>query len=161
MYSIVFVHGLQGHPRRTWATKDYPDSSQATEESDNSQRKGIRKFFSSRNRSKNKTGNTSLPKGKFWPLDLLPRDCPNSRILTWGYDSKVSNFFGGAANKSNLTAHARNLLQALKNNRRNCVSLPIIQCAIRLIRSSVAEVSYLLHIHLEVGRLNQSKILKY
>jgi hypothetical protein len=26
----------------------------------------------------------------FWPKDLLPCDCPNARIITWGYDSHVS-----------------------------------------------------------------------
>lgn len=58
----------------------------------------------------------------FWPLDLLPDDCGNARILTWGYDSKVSHFFGGATNQSNITAHARNLLHALKIRRLKCVS---------------------------------------
>ena len=58
----------------------------------------------------------------FWPLDLLPEDCKNSRILTWGYDSMVSHFFSGPANQSNISAHAKNLLQALKIRRVNCVS---------------------------------------
>jgi hypothetical protein len=50
----------------------------------------------------------------FWPLDLLPTDCSSARILTWGYDSKVSHYFSGPASQSNITAHARNLLAALR-----------------------------------------------
>jgi ankyrin repeat domain-containing protein 50 len=46
----------------------------------------------------------------FWPLDFLPRDCPNSRILTWGYDSVVSNFFKGSANKNTILQHSCDLL---------------------------------------------------
>ena len=50
----------------------------------------------------------------FWPLDLLAEDCVNSRILTWGYDSKVSHFFGGATNQSSIAEHAQNLLSAIR-----------------------------------------------
>lgn len=59
----------------------------------------------------------------YWPLDLLPEDCPDARILTWGYDSQVSHFFGGPTNQSNIPAHARNLLHGLKTNRVESVSL--------------------------------------
>jgi len=68
----------------------------------------------------------------FWPLDLLPEDCKNSRILTWGYDSMVSHFFSGPANQSNISAHAKNLLQALKIRRLNCVSFSTSFGSLRL-----------------------------
>ncbi len=25
----------------------------------------------------------------FWPSDLLPADCPDARIMTWGYDANL------------------------------------------------------------------------
>ena len=67
---------------------------------------------------KRRTGSEDVPNSEsdeiFWPLDLLPEDCANSRILTWGYDSKVSHFFGGAANQSSIAQHAQNLLYAIR-----------------------------------------------
>ncbi|RFU29824.1 hypothetical protein B7463_g6499, partial [Scytalidium lignicola] len=123
---IILVHGLQGHPRRTWTCEKASNELQDSTESSVGHRKGLRKFLLSRHRPRQKDISNNFSKEVFWPLDLLPEDCPNSRILTWGYDSKVSNFFAGAANKSNVTAHARNLLQALKNRRRNCLGRSII-----------------------------------
>ncbi|OBT84383.1 hypothetical protein VE02_06736 [Pseudogymnoascus sp. 03VT05] len=56
----------------------------------------------------------------FWPLDLLPEDCPDARILTWGYESNISRFFAGPANQNTILAHARDLLYALESIRRDC-----------------------------------------
>ena len=58
----------------------------------------------------------------FWPADLLPRDCPNARILTFGYDSAIANFFGDAVSQNNVSAHAKDLLFALTRHRKTCVS---------------------------------------
>ena len=57
----------------------------------------------------------------YWPYHLLGEDCPRCRILTWGYDSKVSNFFHGSANKNHIFAHSRDLLSDLKGRRLLCV----------------------------------------
>lgn len=57
----------------------------------------------------------------FWPYDLLKDDCKNVRILTFGYDSAVSNFFSGVANKSHIFGHSRALLAGLKHKRFDCV----------------------------------------
>ena len=58
----------------------------------------------------------------YWPFHFLHKDCPHSRILTWGYESAVSNFFQGSANKNNVFAHSRDLLADLKGKRITCVS---------------------------------------
>lgn len=111
-YSIVFVHGLQGHPRNTWTCERHLE-----------QPRGFKELLARVRKSGRK--NASTPKEVFWPLHFLPEDCANTRILTWGYDSKVSQFFSGAANHSNITAYARNLLAALKIIRLSCVSIQI------------------------------------
>jgi len=87
-------------------------------------RRTMRNLFSRTSRDRHDTkGSYKLGAEEvFWPLDLLPEDCKNSRILTWGYDSMVSHFFNGPANQSNISAHAKNLLQALKIRRLDCVS---------------------------------------
>ncbi|KAL9110216.1 MAG: hypothetical protein Q9227_005277 [Pyrenula ochraceoflavens] len=71
---IVFIHGIQGSPERTWTAK--------------------------------------APSKTFWPLDLLPRDCPYARIMTFGYDSVVTRGLK-AVNQNDLFAHAQSLRRIL------------------------------------------------
>ncbi|EEY17621.1 SERAC1 [Verticillium alfalfae VaMs.102] len=93
---IVFIHGLQGHAQKTWHYG-------AVEESG----RGLLRIFQSSQRQHRKHD-------CFWPRDLLPNDCPNSRILTYGYDSHVSHFFSGAANQTNVVGHASSFLHELE-----------------------------------------------
>lgn len=62
----------------------------------------------------------------FWPEDLLAKDFANTRIATYGYDSKVSNFFGGAADQTTIVGHGRSLLHATEALRRQTPERPII-----------------------------------
>jgi hypothetical protein len=48
----------------------------------------------------------------FWPQDLLPQECPNARVLTFGYDTRVTRQYS-AVNQSNIFTHAKDLLYAL------------------------------------------------
>jgi hypothetical protein len=93
-YSIVFVHGLQGHPKKTWTWS---------------------------------TANSS--KIVYWPQDFLPQSTPDARILVYGYDSKVSRFFEGAANQNSFLGHARTLIHDLVAVRRQSVC-PLHNCEI-------------------------------
>jgi len=113
---IIFVHGLQGHPYRTWACK-----SGGKEKAAHSTRRPS--FFpSTALRRLSPRKQVDEPVAIFWPRAFLPNDCPKARILTWGYDSNVSKFFGGPANQNNIFGHAKNLLYALNRERRECVS---------------------------------------
>lgn len=62
----------------------------------------------------------------FWPKDLLAKDFPNARVLTYGYDSQVTKFFKGPANQSGILAHGESLMRALEVQRRGCRQRPII-----------------------------------
>jgi hypothetical protein len=134
--SIVFIHGLQGHPRETWRCKHH---STAAADPDlksrgHSKRPKLRRIFHRKpNESEDAFKGNLTPEspggsdeGVFWPLDLLPSDCPNARILTFGYDSHVSHFFGGPASQNNISAHGRSLLHALEVHRRKCPKRPIL-----------------------------------
>jgi len=55
----------------------------------------------------------------FWPRDLLSKECPLARILTWGYDTQVTKYFTGATNKSSILSHGQDLLFALRQARIN------------------------------------------
>jgi hypothetical protein len=90
----VFIHGLGGHPERTWT-------------------------YSEKSRSKSKVVSV------FWPRDLLNKDFPNVRVLTYGYDSHVSRFFS-ATNQSGIFAHGKKFLLALKRKRKESPKRPLI-----------------------------------
>ena len=117
----MFVHGLQGHPWKTWACKAIPNREPTEAGARSSSPLRIKQLFS--RKQKNESSKTPTIEGKeiYWPQDLLPEDCANARIFTWGYDSKVSHFFSGPANQSNVSAHARDLLYALEKKRLQCV----------------------------------------
>ncbi|CZR69344.1 uncharacterized protein PAC_19244 [Phialocephala subalpina] len=100
---IIFVHGLQGHPRKTWQA--HADA--AT---------GKLSFFGLGKRKRGESGEAS--DAIFWPADLLPDDYTNLRILTYGYDSHVSHYFKGPANKLNLSQLGEGLLNRVVGERR-------------------------------------------
>lgn len=53
----------------------------------------------------------------YWPGDLLPSECPQARILAWGYDTVVTKKFSAPTNKNSLLSHAKDLLFALGRER--------------------------------------------
>ncbi|KAI9799667.1 MAG: hypothetical protein M1825_004402 [Sarcosagium campestre] len=126
---IVFIHGLQGGPRTTWTCKvdtADDDSSQANAQGAVSsffagKRNPIRYLSMRKHKPDRRSTSKAKPNKKevFWPLDHLPDDCANARILTWGYNSRVTEFFGGPSDKSKVSDYARNLLFELSRIREN------------------------------------------
>ncbi len=62
----------------------------------------------------------------FWPADLLPRDFENARILTHGYDSRVTKGFTAPTSKNGIFQHGNSFLRALSRVRLHCGGRPII-----------------------------------
>jgi ankyrin repeat domain-containing protein 50 len=122
--SIVFVHGLQGHPKDTWTSKSIAsEAANSTKIEDKTSSRGL-KFWSkkgSSNASDSKSTSEPEERNTFWPYHLLCDDCKNVRILTWGYNSNVTEFFGGSANKGTISSHSRDLLGDLTGERLSCV----------------------------------------
>lgn len=131
--SIVFIHGLQGHPEKTWAKQI--DSRDSERLSTLNSLLGRRK---KRDRSVSEKGAQSV----FWPRDLLPLKYPKARILTYGYDSHISHFFKGPANQNGITEHGRDMLQALVAYRRTTLDKPIVFVAHSLGGLVLKEVSH-------------------
>ena len=124
-FSILFVHGLQGHPRNTWTWESDRPLPIISTPVDCKPKNKEHKF--SLNRFKKKDHSPKAPvhekrSAVFWPYHLLPTECPESRILTWGYDSYVSTFFHGSTNKNDMFSHSRDLLNDLNRERRTCVN---------------------------------------
>ncbi|KAF7552591.1 hypothetical protein G7Z17_g4200 [Cylindrodendrum hubeiense] len=117
---FVFVHGLQGHPEKTWT---------AAGSSRDAPRRSWRHPLSSRKNTMNsldERGGGLLQQPCFWPADLLAPDFPNARIFTYGYDSAVTHFFRGPANNSNIFDYGRDLLQRVSGQRKECPGRPLI-----------------------------------
>lgn len=116
---VVFVHGLQGHPKSTWATDTTSD------QHGNRKSKGSKliRIFKKAQNTQDPWTNSSV---HYWPAELLPLDHGNVRVLTYGYDSHVSRFFQGAANKDNISQHGRALLNAVIRCRCSCSLRPLV-----------------------------------
>lgn len=135
--SIVLVHGLQGHPYNTWACrKKQLDFSPATtpsvkvSDSGNGSRRSydrvVPRFESSfighdsiqKHSGLSRDGKDAREVKVFWPKDLLPVQYPNARILVYGYDTRVTNYFSGPTNENSIHSHSKDLLSSLAAARR-------------------------------------------
>lgn len=61
----------------------------------------------------------------FWPRDLLKKDFPNARIMTYGYDSSITQGYH-AVHQGNMFSHARDLLYKLEAKRRKLISRDLV-----------------------------------
>ncbi|KAK4442424.1 hypothetical protein QBC34DRAFT_25439 [Podospora aff. communis PSN243] len=140
---IVFVHGLQGHPYKTWAATIVPNvpaadlspsarpSAEAAAESKPAPSLGLRHMWSKKSRSATGSVAESIdeerlpvnatsdvnPAAVYWPKDLLPLECPRARILAWGYDTVVTKRMAAPSNKNSVLSHAKDLLFSLSRDR--------------------------------------------
>ncbi|KAH7316958.1 hypothetical protein B0I35DRAFT_451752 [Stachybotrys elegans] len=109
---IVVVHGLHGHPYKSWTKK----------RDDAERKRGGSAQSSLQPGETSETGSTagqrlSESEPVFWPSDLLPKDVPGARVLTFGYDSKITKYLSGPTNQNSLLAHAKDLLFSLSRER--------------------------------------------
>lgn len=135
--SIIMVHGLKGHPYKTWRfvsslekvekPSTQPDPGALKPRS--SKRLDFRNSFktwikgSSRKdcleqamiKSPHRVVSSASTKESsvFWPADLLPQQCKNARILTFGYDTKVTKYTSGPTNMNSIFSHGKDFLYSL------------------------------------------------
>jgi hypothetical protein len=62
----------------------------------------------------------------FWPRDLVQHTVPNSRVLTFGYDTHIKHRLAGNVNKSTVYDIAWDFLVSLEANRRQDPPRPML-----------------------------------
>lgn len=107
--SVVFIHGLQGHPEKTWTSANHT-----------LRKRSFRK-------SSTDLSAVSSDKAIFWPYDFLSKEdsLAHARILTWGYDTHVVTDVFGAADEQNISQHGNNLMVALQQERKRDVCVAV------------------------------------
>ncbi|KAK0511439.1 hypothetical protein JMJ35_006012 [Cladonia borealis] len=98
---IVFVHGLFGHPEKTWSSKKSRSSSSNSSTT-----------ADERLQHTEQIDNNGISVSTFWPQTLLPTVIPDAKISTWGYDANVDGFLSSAS-QNTIYQHAQNLLSDL------------------------------------------------
>jgi hypothetical protein len=137
--SIVFVHGIQGHPEKTWLHDGRPKQPTTSSTS----WRTLLRFRRHRSQSRSSVGE-STQQAVYWPRDLLPRDCPNARIIAFGYDSWVTRGYV-AADKGSIFSHAKDLLYALDRIRERGRRLMFVAHSLGGIIVKEVRVSILAH----------------
>ncbi|KAH6697153.1 hypothetical protein F5X68DRAFT_226540 [Plectosphaerella plurivora] len=132
---IVFVHGLQGHPRRTWTYSDGKDEHLDVNDAQTGAIKTLKRLFKRRSRNAaTPTGSTPSYAGAggtrpdiFWPEDLLPNleACKQARILTYGYDSRLFDLVK-KVNFSEISSQGETFLNGLARVRADYNNRPLM-----------------------------------
>ena len=128
-YSIFLIHGLQGHPHKTFtyfgpqqeSSTSLQKPSRLGKIFSRSSKKGLKSPVS----PQSQVATPATPE-VFWPFDLLPHDFPNARIATFGYDSKVTHWFKGPAMQLDIFSYGESLLSSLDARRRADPERPLV-----------------------------------
>lgn len=109
----MLVHGLFGHPEKTWSLKTFSNASKRKPDDRNpSSGTSDETETESRSQKKRCKKDGDLRQDVFWPRDLLPRAFPQARIATWGYDVQIEGV-STATSQASLFHHSENLLSDL------------------------------------------------
>ena len=160
--SIVFVHGLNGHPQKTW-TSYGPSQAAASGDVDGDEEatQGHANPRTASNKERQKARHELTPE-VFWPRDFLPRFFPQDRTLTWGYDVKLLEMLL-VKSEGSVFHHAEALLADLvrerstsKNEKTALIFIThslggiVVKDALSISRSDLAELSGILPITIGV-----------
>jgi hypothetical protein len=103
--SIIFIHGLRGHPLRTWTTNLKLGDGLTGNSNGSLGRRRKSKIFE----------NSPLQTEIFWPEELLVPDIPEAHIWTYGYDADYSPSYH-ASNKNSILQHGQDLAVRLQRD---------------------------------------------
>ncbi|KAI8713771.1 hypothetical protein NCS52_01222600 [Fusarium sp. LHS14.1] len=106
---IVIIHGLKGHAYKTWTSPLMSDAVvDLPTERNNLDEMGLRKTRVEQDfRTRDASSNAFLAQGS------ATQDCPKARILTYGYDTKITKYTSGSTSKNSVFSHSKDFLFAL------------------------------------------------
>ncbi|KAF5013630.1 hypothetical protein FDECE_391 [Fusarium decemcellulare] len=108
--NVIFIHGLGGHPKRTWGNGQ-PAKSGKRVFSVSSLRKG-----ESPSNGTEDAIQESTQRKSFWPEEFLAPDMPEARIWTYGYRSAVFEGLFRANNLNSASQHGNDLALKFERN---------------------------------------------
>ncbi|KAL9025121.1 MAG: hypothetical protein Q9196_006007 [Gyalolechia fulgens] len=114
--NIILVHGLRGHPYKTWTSNEKADNPPAVGSSS-----WLQKFQSpfkspTPPSESNSTENDRRQQDVFWPLEFLAKDIFEARVWTYGYNADVIGGLFKANNKNSVSGHGRDLAVRLERD---------------------------------------------
>ncbi|KAI0479955.1 hypothetical protein F4859DRAFT_454711 [Xylaria cf. heliscus] len=138
--NIIFVHGLRGHPRKTWeylspVQRDIGGAKETGFDINPAQKGGLfnsikRKFvrLDTPSRHSLPVAGSSYPTSGnetiYWPASSLPSVVPRAKIWTYGYNADVSGKLFQANTQNSILEHGNDFMVKVERALRN--ELPII-----------------------------------
>ncbi|MCJ1381674.1 hypothetical protein MMC17_004785 [Xylographa soralifera] len=114
--NIILVHGLRGHPYKTWASSKGAGDERAA--SSSSWRLRIKSHLkpttSPAEDNSTQEGASSRQQEVFWPKDYLANDIREARVWIYGYNVDVIGGLFQANNKNSVSGHGRDLKARLE-----------------------------------------------
>ncbi|KIW94840.1 uncharacterized protein Z519_04818 [Cladophialophora bantiana CBS 173.52] len=117
---IVFIHGFNGHPERTWRHKgDAGNPRDLGEDRGDERPRKFQKILDSTKISRDR-------KSVYWPKDLLPHTAPHARILAYGYDTRFGHRVSPPRSQKSVYDFAKDFLMELEAVRRCQPTRPLL-----------------------------------
>ena len=122
--SIVFIHGFTGHPERTWSRNGVPCNDPHQPEDDAGERPTKFQKLPKPRWLNQRSGGSS--RTVFWPRDLVPLTAPDARVLTYGYDTRLSHWLGPLVSQNTVYDIGWDFLVSLGAERQLEPSRPLL-----------------------------------
>ena len=124
--SVILVHGLRGHPYKTWASSRIAGNQRAVGSSTWQKFKSHFKPPTPLSESNSIQSDRDLRQQEvFWPEDYLAKDICEARVWTYGYNADVIGGLFQANNKNSVSGHGRDLAVRLERDIGNEVIQPV------------------------------------
>jgi hypothetical protein len=144
--SVIFIHGLRGHPRTTWEYAAPVQQNVAVTASTGvdvapAKKRNWLDKLKSKSPSPSRIDELGLqvadnsdPAGGsktiYWPAELLPSTVPSAKIWTYGYNADVVGGLFQANNKNSILQHGNDFMVKVERALRDEVGTPLVKSSV-------------------------------